>query len=235
MIRIAVLSLLAFAGITATAQTFPINPGTCGLDVNSPATCIMDVGSPNSLGVYPTMHFTDTFASVPTANSGSVAFSTLQATGGYLGSAVIAYSVPVWSTVSGPTGPKTEVVGLTIVLSGNYAPASGGAPFKAYATVNFAYRETYYWRTGWRWTRSVTSGALTVSSAQTRTSGTSGLQIHPNYPTLCYGGVYEALPPQALFGTIYWPIECFVNDRPEGDIYYVSFLVWYNTYTDDGL
>lgn len=166
--RILLLSSLMLLCTAAFAQTtYSVVPTQCGVATN-PMQCTLDLSPANSLGIYPTLQLTDDLVN---DTGGLVDWSTTQGpTGQYLGAGVIeqscsggicAYeSYPLWAQFCSNGACLTAVSTLTVYFDGSYI---GGGRYAGFYTLHMTYKRSYNYRTGWRWIRTVTGGAVRIS------------------------------------------------------------------------
>lgn len=149
----------------AKAQTtYAVVPGACGTAANL-MQCIVDLSPANPLGIYPTLHITDSL----TSNVGGLVdwSTTLGPTGHYLGWGVIKedssdhyLSYPIWSKVCSNGSCTEQVTALTVYFEGTYI---GGGTYAGYFTLHMSYKYQYGLEGGWRWIRNVTGGLVTLT------------------------------------------------------------------------
>lgn len=143
---------IAVAAMSSHAQTYSIDPGSCGL-ANTPVECTIDVGAPQPpLDEYSWGTFYQ--------SSGYIVWENMPL--GKLGtSSVSDWFCAATGTFTSGSHSVTACTTMTLLFSGNELPLYGGAPYSGIATFNLTYTlvpSRYYVR----WARNVVNGTVKI-------------------------------------------------------------------------
>lgn len=143
---------MAVAAMSSHAQTYDIDPGSCGL-ANTPVECTMDVGAPQPpLDEYSWGTFYQ--------NSGYIEWENTPL--GQLGvSSVSDWFCAASGTFTTGSHTVSACTTMTVVFSGNYLPLYRGGSYSGIATFNLTYRLVLY-RYSYQWVRNVTGGVVKI-------------------------------------------------------------------------
>ena len=143
---------IAVAAMSSHAQTFNLDPGSCGL-ANTPVECTIDVGPPQpplSEYAWGTFNLNTRYIVWENAPLGQLGTST-----------VSDWFCSGTEMFTSGSVSITACTTMTVLFYGNYLALYGGGSYSGIATINFSYAivpSRYYVR----WGRNVKGGAIKI-------------------------------------------------------------------------